>query len=107
MAVNLRPEFPSGTPGNVCYWCGSAKRQGDVGIIDANIMIEFEGPLCVCQSCIVEAASHFGLMTKKQVDSVKEQNSRLAHRVSDLEMRCNVAEELIASFHRYEMLAKV
>lgn len=107
--MKLRDEFIAPAPliGHICFRCNLAKKPTDAGVLDMERHIEFEGWVFLCQNCVIEAASLFGLMSTRQGESLKDQNRRLADRVSDLEMRCNVAEEALDALRRYETLASV
>lgn len=105
--MKLRPEFPGMMPriGNVCLVCNLSKKPTDEGVLDCETHIDLEGWVYLCQNCVIEAAHLFDLMTKKQGDSIRDQNRRLSAKVTDLEIRAAVAEDLVDAIRRYNAMA--
>lgn len=83
----LLNEYPPGTARGGCYLCAASTRtlQGRrEQIIDTGITVDYEGRLAICECCVLEMASHYGLVPASDHDT-------LTARVADLEEQLSVA----------------
>ena len=93
MSWTVQNEFVPGTVGMACYVCKCDLRtesptgqEGHEKALDTGIMIDFEGYVAVCESCIIEAGHLIGLA---EPDKVRE----LEESILDLTASLTVTEE--------------
>jgi hypothetical protein len=97
--VLLADDYPYGTPGNVCYLCGCSPRTKFQGrkekVIDCEKMIDFEGYLCICETCIEHAAEMLGMLTKRKSEITKAKSEELVQENADLRMQLGAAMDAL------------
>jgi hypothetical protein len=94
-------EYQPGTVLNACYLCKAARRTGE-RIVDTGIHIDFEGFVAICGSCIEEAASGLGLLSARQADKLRTENTELSRRYVEAQIRADAAEAALDALRRYE-----
>jgi len=78
MAWTVQNEFVPGTVGMACYVCKCDLRpesptgqDGHEVALDTGIMIDFEGYVALCESCIIEAGHLIGLAEPAKVAALE------------------------------------
>lgn len=103
LPFQLLSEYPLGTPGGVCYFCKSARRNGE-RVVDTFILIDFEGPLTFCESCAREVAHLLGMPSEREAEALREDNARLRERLDDASVRADSAETALDALRRYDLV---
>lgn len=79
MSWTVQNEFVPGTVGMACYVCkcdlrpeSPTDQEGHEKALDTGIMIDFEGYVALCESCIIEAGHLIGLAEPGKVRMLEE-----------------------------------
>ncbi len=100
MSWSLLPEFPNGTRHNACLVCNSDLRQNPDNThelaISTGIYIDFEGLLCICQSCLTEAARLLDLIPASEIERLQKNNRELGRQNRQLKDEQTTAKRTIA-----------
>lgn len=85
MSWTIQNEFVPGTVAMACYVCKCDLRpesptgqEGHEKALDTGIMIDFEGYVALCESCVIEAGNLIGLTEPAKVRDLEEQILDLA-----------------------------
>lgn len=112
MPVTVVDDYPWGTArGNTCYACGAGRREirdprtfelRKERVVDLGMQIDFEGYLCICESCTREAARILGMVDDPLAGRYLEQLE--AERTTSTAVRAELAEAwgLIDQLRRHD-----
>lgn len=74
MLARVHATIPFGAAHNNCYLCNGGQRTRADGrldrFIDTGIVIEFEGGLVMCETCVTFLGKRLGLLTPEDVESL-------------------------------------
>lgn len=103
----LQSEFQPGTIQNVCFKCKTDLRKksptgqpGHEHALDTGVMVDFEGVVAFCESCIVEAAGLIGLITPQKAAELRHDRDLEEAYAEELRRRLEIAEAAIDILRR-------
>lgn len=89
--IKLVPRVPDGAAGGGCRLCG-LPRKGD--FISTDSEIDYEGRICICETCGLAIARELGCASKRSTEATKAENVRLREVIKGLEARVAELEPL-------------
>lgn len=104
---NVRDDYPAGTPRNCCYVCQTGIRElpstptRKEKVLDPQIQIDFEGYLCICESCITEAAQMLGMFTIEQAGQLKNVEDYLREELEATRAQLFTAEDALTGLQSF------
>ncbi len=88
MAFTIIPEYTMNTIGGVCFFCLSSKKKNEL-LVDCEKVIDFEGGVVICESCVVNMNHVIGGLSAKRADNLQA-------KVTELSAALTLAQETIS-----------